>query len=675
MKVDAMLLACIVPGSNVTITAVAVQPEAGLVAVADSTGCARIFRTLDASSVESRMWQPHVRVLSTYSRGWVAVLPASVRLLDFTLHETLVIPLEGVVASSTCVGDLCLITENGDLWLLVAGSAEATLVAQAHTKCIGLTVCGECIVVLTQGGLLSLRRNLISSDTARSRFASFATGSIGTPTCACVLEDEHVVIGGELGFAIISVALAPKLVSSCSTPFGVTAVATTSASALDVIIVVASMEDGSVFLAQHNRDDLSVASEVVAPRSCMKAPVLTVVTGEPEIRAVFFVMSDGIEPYSPAELLRLGTGEGSAPHDPPRRRESIGNLVVASVFATTEATHAREVKRLMGDGSARSHCAITVALDSSDLDVCRNQMDVYVEARLVGDLKPVTKLIPIPATCTLSKIQEVAERVFDRRLSVAFEAASGKVIELRSSTCRVFEAYADADKVLVCRPFFPGVPLNRPADATAASPDFNASLFSSFAAASSRKTRGATPARDLTQRPLTPQTKLDAQGEAAMIVRLHDRSQASREANLSRLERSHYPTASTPPVSKQAENALVERLAGKEAIKRRELARAKAKALCMQSGVIVEPKPVVTEDVHELVSRVYTQGLDRKNCLEKALDKKHLFKGTPSRLKLTSKEDWDAWHKSMARDTRQVFRLPEDMMYYGKPSPRDRGRM
>ena len=30
---------------------------------------------------------------------------------------------------------------------------------------------------------------------------------------------------------------------------------------------------------------------------------------------------------------------------------------------------------------------------------------------------------------------------------------------------------------------------------------------------------------------------------------------------------------------------------------------------------------------------------------------------------------------AMARDTRQKFRLSEDQMYYGKPSPRDRGRM
>ena len=81
---------------------------------------------------------------------------------------------------------------------------------------------------------------------------------------------------------------------------------------------------------------------------------------------------------------------------------------------------------------------------------------------------------------------------------------------------------------------------------------------------------------------------------------------------------------------------------------------------------------VTPEEEKELIQRFYSGGLAREKAKQERLDAR-LFVPPESRIKLKSKEDWDAWHASMARDTRQKIRLPPDQLYYGKPSPRDRG--
>jgi hypothetical protein len=369
---------------------------------------------------------------------------------------------------------------------------------------------------------------------------------------------------------------------------------------------------------------------------------------------------------------------------------AIAKDVTSSVIATSDAIHWQDLIR--EDPAAAKHqregCAITVAVDTADLGDLRASMSVYVPARLVGDLKPVTRLIPIPASCSITRIREVAESIFDRRLGVAFETASGKVLELRPSTLRVFEATPDEEKSLVCRPMYPGVALSdRPATPSAANRSVHGTSTVLGQSSIQQQPEDADRSRPasrlgatnnsstLNSRPATP--ALDRHSQSAMVSRLYDQSVAQRDTKLKRLERQHYPTAATPPVGKQALNATIDRLAGKTAVGRRKEAQIKARANCLRDGTITEGAPARKldhEEQDQLTRHFYEAGLKREKDKEKRLEEK-LFKAPESRVKLRTKADLDAWHASMARDTRQKIRLPPDQLYYGKPSPRDRGRM
>lgn len=327
------------------------------------------------------------------------------------------------------------------------------------------------------------------------------------------------------------------------------------------------------------------------------------------------------------------------------------------------------------DASAR-RCAVDCAVDTSDLEDCGPRMDVFVYARLVGDTTEKALFVPVSPSLRCTALVTRLEEIFDRRLVVSFRTLSGKLIELRPSTIRLFFAVEDDDKELFCRPLFPAMSktqrvatpiagsragtaasLNRPGTSMSSHSGGLPVALSPIAGGGSASNNGG----DVTvtdgvsvRRALTPLREKELLARLAVDTTMH------RTASLLRLERHYYPTEAAPrALTPLVQASLVDRLTTKHQQQHSALLQG-LKADYVAKGYIPTAAPRGALLLEDQVQKFYSDAVTRENEKRKELDRK-LFPQV--RAPKLTRSDLREWQARMDQPIGRKFRLKDDMAY------------
>jgi hypothetical protein len=339
-----------------------------------------------------------------------------------------------------------------------------------------------------------------------------------------------------------------------------------------------------------------------------------------------------------------------------------------------------------GAAASGSHprVAITLSLDTADLEQCAPLMNVPTKVKLVGEGPEEVVFIALPYQASIGKIQQLLEERFDRRIVISFEvvthtvvqnpllqprgarsytptgdAATGKVkklLELRSANIKVFHAMEPEDRMLVCRSLFPQVSRSRVQ--TPSLPGIRSQTpGSSYNLSASHNGSGALNDASSIQR---PGTSLSSTQERSMVERLYADCGRSRALKLLQLEQKFFPTLKEKPISKKEESVLLERVTT-GFMKSKQQAREKVVHQFEKEGYIRPPptKPNLDEE-QAIIQKFYYERLKKEKIREEQLNAK-LFKGKPS-MKLKTEEEWKQWQEHRAKDIKKEFRL-RDQFY------------
>jgi hypothetical protein len=677
-----------------SIVALDVLPSCGVAVAAEDDGTVSSFCVTGDTSWHgaTRSLVPVPAAIYAWGERAVLLLPDCVRITDIHLVDRLVVPTEAPAKSFAVIGKMVLLgLASGDILAIScngSGVLRSSQIRRLKSSAVAIVPwCdGEGVVAFGAAGD-TLMFNPTAADAAQDAHGRVLGMSGSAITSAWCCGSGVALVGTTAnGVAVHRMKRSmttPTMLES--TPLsepncvGSGAIATTysawhngalSAHALTSAGVqwcaVLTENASGRFLESQvvvSEEHAPPASATVAARCQSYADYLAVL--EPAGNGARLTLARTTQAVGRSASPVVSLSSFASPGDTPTidvlmSMASDDDDPVVLQLRRLTATTTRQFRRIAAvcrDGTplpsapaAHTGCAVTVATSSDDLEEQRSSMDVFVLAKLVGDIKPRQCFLRIPSDCRPGIVLERAQCAFDRRLSLAFAGKNGKLVELKRTTAALFEVIDDDDKELLCRPLYPGVPrfLGSASTPSMANSSLNKSdLLASLVASS--------PA------PLSRVLSPTAADE--VVSRLTEQSHRSRSRLAERLDETHYPVAKLDRPDSAVQRDLTTRLTV-DPWKYRNRRVDRVRNDYYRKGVACRAPDLLQdwEDEEAHLKRFYDGGRKHQTDKIAAMERKHLFKSPHVWPQLRTTAAHKEWQEHMKRDIKQEFRL-RDQFY------------